>query len=198
MDKTNLNADTQLQDSTAQQFAGLPMGLLICQPILEVARGQAALCQVYLETLYQLAFIDGDATKGTKTISFTFNRLVIDQQTGAESMKEMTLEAPLISLVPLPAFTMDETTVDFSMEIHEQNVDTSTSQSTGSSTAGFNMWGCSASITGSVSASTSHTRTTDNSAKYVIHARAVQQAPSEGMAKLTSLFAQSMEPISKG
>ncbi len=186
-----------LGDSAAQQFAGLPMGLLICQPILEAAKGQAALCQVYLETVYQLAFVDGDPTKGTKTVTFTFDRLIIDQKTGEESTKPMTLKAPLISLVPLPAFVMDEATVDFSMEIHEQNVDTSENTSTTDTSTNFNFWGCSASITGSISATTSHTRSTDNTAKYIIHARAVQQAPSEGMAKLTSLFAASMEPITK-
>ena len=31
-------------------FTDLPMGLLICQPFLEIAKGQAALCDVYLET----------------------------------------------------------------------------------------------------------------------------------------------------
>ena len=35
----------------------------------------------------------------------------------------------------------------------------------------------------------------DSSAKYNIYARTVQQPPSEGMAKLTALLAQTMEPI---
>lgn len=190
--------NTPLRDSAAQQFAGLPLGLLLCQPILEAAKGQAALCQVYLETVYQLAFVDGDPTKGAKTVTFTFDRLIIDQKTGEESTKQMTLNAPLISLVPLPAFVMDEATVDFSMEVHEQSVDTSEQNTAASTNSSFNLWGCSASITGSVAATTSHTRSTDNTAKYIIHARAVQQAPSEGMAKLTSLFAASMEPLTKG
>ena len=40
-----------------------------------------------------------------------------------------------------------------------------------------------------------NTRTTDQSAKYDIFARASQQPPAEGMAKLTSLFASVVEPI---
>ena len=92
---------------------------------------------------------------------------------------------------------MNETTVDFAMEVHEQTVDTSSNTTSLTNTDSFNFWGCSASITGSVAATTSRTRTTDNTSKYFIHARAVQQAPSEGMAKLTSLFAASMEPITK-
>lgn len=181
-----------------KQFAGLPVGMLICQPILEAAKGQSALCQVYIDMLFKLAFIDpNDPSKGTTTIPFTFERLVIDKETGVETTKTMTLNAPLISLVPLPAFTMDETTVDFEMEVTEATVDTESSSSGASTTQGFNFWGFNSSITGNVSANSSHTRNTDNTAKYKIHARAVQQPPSEGMAKLTSLFAASMEPIEK-
>lgn len=187
-----------LKDDLAQQFAGIPMGLLICQPILEAAKGQAALCQVYIQTLMELAYIDpADPSKGCKTLPFTFDRLIIDKVTGKETVKTMTLNAPLLSLVPLPAFTMDEITVDFSMQVTETNVDTSKESASVTTTENMNFWGFNTSITGNVSSDRSHTRTTDNSAKYEIHARAVQQPPSEGMAKLTALFAESMQPIEK-
>lgn len=119
------------------------------------------------------------------------------EKKSTEPTKPMTLNVPLISLVPLPAFTMDEVTVDFDMQVTENNVDTSTETKSITNTDSFNFWGCSASVTGTVSANNSHTRTTDNTAKYSIHARAVQQPPSEGMEKLTSLFAESIQPIEK-
>lgn len=183
----------------AKQFAGLPLGLLICQPIVEAAKAQLALCQVYINTLFEMAFDnpgEKDAAKRTtRTIRFTFDRLILDEETGKQTTKTMTLNVPLISLVPLPSFTMDEITVDFDMEVKESSIDTDKSHSDFGSTENFSFWGCKASITGNVSSDSSHTRQTDNSAKYSIHARAVQQPPSEGMAKLTALFAQSMEPI---
>lgn len=183
----------------ANQFAGLPLGLLICQPILEAAKAQLALCQIYINTLFEMAFDNPDEQdpdkRTTRTIKFSFDRLILDKETGAQSTKTMTLNVPLIALVPLPAFTMDEVTVDFDMEVKESNVDTDQSHSEVSTTDSFSFWGCEASITGNVSSDTMHTRQTDNSAKYSIHAHAVQQPPSEGMAKLTALFAQSMEPI---
>ncbi len=185
-------------NDVTEAFAGLPLGLLVCQPILEVAKGQLALCRVYIDQLFELAYIDpNDPEKGTRTISFTFDRLIVDKVTGKETTKPMTLNVPLISLVPMPAFTMDEATVDFNMEVKESTVDTSDSSSSIASTESFNFWGCSASITGTVSANNSHTRSTDSTAKYTIHARAVQQPATEGMAKLTSLFASSIEPYEK-
>ncbi len=197
----NKQADKgQLGDgSITKQFAGLPLGLLISQPIIEAAKAQLALCQVYINTLFEMAFDnpqEKDASKRTtRTIKFTFDRLILDKETGKQTTKTMTLNVPLLSLVPLPAFTMDEITVDFDMEVKESSIDTDKSHTDFGSTENFSFWGCNASITGNISSDSSHTRQTDNSAKYSIHARAVQQPPSEGMAKLTALFAQSMEPI---
>ena len=86
MEQTSLQNVTGTGD-TAKKFAGLPIGLLICQPLLEAAKGQLAMCQVYIQTLMELAYNDPtDPTKGTRTISFTFDRLVVDQVTGEESV----------------------------------------------------------------------------------------------------------------
>ena len=107
-----------------------------------------------------------------------------------------TIHAPLLSLVPLPAFTMDELTVDFNMEVKDMEMSDDKTHEDVSSTVKYNSWfGLDASITGNVTSDSEHKRQTDSSATYTIHARAVQQQPSEGMAKLTSLFAQAMEPI---
>lgn len=197
-DALSENPEAPVKNDPAEKFAGLPIGLLICQPILEAAKGQLALCQVYINTLMTLAYTDpADPSKGCRTLPFTFDRLIIDKVTGQEDVKTMTLNAPLISLVPLPSFAMDELTIDFSMQVSEATVDTSHDTTSASTTENMNFWGFKSSITGSVTSDRSHTRTTDNSAKYEIHARAVQQPPSEGMAKLTSLFAESMQPIEK-
>lgn len=61
--------------------------------------------------------------------------------------------------------------------------------------AGYSGWGFTASISGSVTTQSEHTRTTDKSAKYELYARAIQQPPAEGMAKLTSIVASVIEPI---
>ena len=103
--------------------------------------------------------------------------------------------APLISLVPVPAFTMDEATVRFTMEVKEQVVDKSHVGTESKVESGMSFWGFHAQISGSVSTSADHTRQSDQSAKYEIFARAVQQQPAEGMAKLTSIFASVIEPI---
>ena len=94
-------------------FTRIPMGLLISQPIIETAKGQAELCNVYLDQLFRLAFEKdkegtdkNNPTYKAKVIKFTVNRTVLDES-GQTKQLPMQVEAPLLSLVPVPAFTMD-------------------------------------------------------------------------------------------
>ena len=186
-----------MPENLSGQFAGLPLGLLVCTPIIEVAKGQSELCRVYLDYVYRLAFIDGDPTKGTKTLTFNLTRPVTDGS-GNISQQQVQVVAPLISLVPVPAFTMDEATVRFTMEVKEQTVDRNHTGTESKVDSGMSFWGFHAQISGSVTTSAEHTRQSDQSAKYEIYARAAQQAPADGMAKLSAVFASVIEPIAVG
>lgn len=185
-----------MAENVTKDMQGLPLGLLIAQPILEVAKGQAELCKVYLDSLFKLAFVngkDGDA----KVITFNLNRPVVDED-GNTQMVACQVQAPLLALVPLPSFTMDEATVRFSMEVKTQEVSKAENDTESSATGSYSGWGFRAQISGKVSSHKENTRSTDKSAKYEIYARAVQQQPVEGMAKLSSIFASVIEPISAG
>lgn len=185
-----------MAESVTKDMQGLPLGLLIAQPILEVAKGQAELCKVYLDSLFKLAFVngkDGDA----KVITFNLNRPVVDEN-GETHMVACQVQAPLLALVPLPSFTMDEATVRFSMEVKTQDVRKASTDAESTATGGYSGWGFHADISGKVASHTENTRSTDKSAKYDIYARAVQQQPVEGMAKLSSIFASVIEPITTG
>lgn len=185
-----------MADEITQSFECLPIDQLICAPIVAVAEGQAELCRVYLDNLFRLAFKDKDH-KEINSIDFTLQRMIVDES-GEAKTQDITVSAPLLSLVPVPAFTMDEATVRFTMEVKEVNTQKNDSGSEVNTDAGFSKWGFHANITGKVTTSSSNTRTSDKSAKYDIFARAVQQPPAEGMAKLTSIFASVIEPIEAG
>lgn len=139
-------------------FTSIPMGLLICQPIIEVAKGQAELCNVYLDQLFALAFkkapvFSGDADPEAveaRVVKFKLNRQVIDSASGSVKTVPVTVEAPLLALVPIPAFTMDETTVRFTMEVKDTVTDKNSVGTTNTFSSNFGAWGFSANVTGSV------------------------------------------------
>lgn len=185
-----------MADEITKSFECLPIDQLICAPIVAVAEGQAELCRVYLDNLFRIAFKDEKRTE-INSIDFKLQRMIVGGD-GEAKNQDITVSAPLLSLVPVPAFTMDEATVRFTMEIKEINSQKKDSSSEGTAEAGFSKWGFHAKISGKVTTSSSNTRTSDHSAKYDIFARAVQQPPAEGMAKLTSIFASVIEPIEAG
>lgn len=178
----------------AKQFAGLPLGLLVCSPIIEVAKGQAELCRVYLDYVYRLAWKEGKPDGETNLVTFNLQRPVTDGA-GNISKERIQVNAPLISLVPIPSFTMQEATVQFTMDVHNQAVDTTETSKEAEASAGFSYWGFNASFTGKVGCKSTQRRSTDQSASYDITAKAIQQPPAEGMAKLNTVFASVIEPI---
>ena len=176
-------------------FAGLPIESLICGPIIAAAKGQQELTAVYVDGLMKLAYKDGQSGGETNTLDFNLDRPVQNND-GTVATQQVKISAPLLSLVPVPAFMMDELTVDFNMEVKNSDLSSTETKADVSTTLSYKSWfGLSTQITGNVSSDSSHKRETDSSATYQIHARAIQQPPSEGMAKLTALFAQAMEPI---
>lgn len=186
-----------------QDFVGVPLGLLVSEPIIEVARGQAELCNVYLDQLFRLAFKSmPDTEKGesveARVVRFTLNRTVVDAASGSTKVVPVEVEAPLLALVPIPAFTMDEATVRFTMEVKEVTTEKNSKETETGFQSSFGAWGFHASVSGNVSTTHENTRTSDKSAKYDIYARAAQQPPAEGMAKLSSIFASVIEPITTG
>lgn len=183
---------------TAKSFVGLPIEALICAPLVAGAKAQQELTAVYVDGIMKLAYKGGSNDKKTNTLDFTVERPVA-KENGTTSKENFTINAPLLSLVPVPAFTMDELTVDFEMEVKNSDMSQTETKADVQSTINYKSWfGLSANITGNVSSDSTHKRESDSSATYKIHARAIQQPPSEGMAKLTALFSQMMEPIPAG
>lgn len=194
--------NTSNTNKLTEDFTRIPMGLLISQPIIEVAKGQAELCNVYLDQLLRLAFEKDESSQkqGTpttykaKVIKFTVNRTILDESGGTKQLP-MQVEAPLLSLVPVPAFTMDEASVQFTMEVKDNVMTKDETKLDSGYEIGSSCWGVHLNVHGNVTTSRENTRTTDKTAKYEISARATQQPPAEGMAKLTNLLASIVEPI---
>lgn len=149
------------------------------------------MCNVYLDQLFRLAFKTmPDLTKAeaveARTVKFKLNRMVVDAASGQTKPVQVEVEAPLLALVPVPAFTM---------EVKDSAADKLSETSEGSMESSLSVWGFSSTISGKVTTSRENTRSSDKTAKYDIYARAAQQPAAEGMAKLSSIFASVIEPI---
>lgn len=189
-------------DKVSSYFTNLPIGQLICAPFVEMARGQAELCEVYIQTLFRIAFNDSAKAKfgdkgenQTRILKFAYTRPVVDEVTGNVSKKDFEIDVPLLSLVPIPAFTMNSADVKFDMEVNIANTQNSTTTKELEANVNFGFWSVSGNISGKVSNTSNSTYSNTQKATYSIEVHAVQQPATEGMSKLTSLLAETMEPI---
>lgn len=196
------NKDSKL---IVNSFEGLPLETLIGSPFLAAAKAQQELTATYVETVWDLAYgkeqnknahkTDDGIQNKVNTLNLTIERPIISENGNVEK-KDFTVSAPILSLVPVPAFTMDEVVVDFNMEVKNSEISTEHTGSGVESSLDYkSFWGVSAHIKGSLTADSEHKRETDTSATYKIHARAVQHPPAAGMDKLTDILTQTMEPI---
>lgn len=133
-----------------------------------------------------------------RTVKFKLNRTVVDAASGEIQAGHCGGGSPLLALVPIPAFTMEEATVNFTMEVKDSTADKLTESNESTMQSSMNIWGFSTTISGKVTTSRENTRSSDKTAKYDIYARAAQQPAAEGMAKLNSIFASVIEPITTG
>ena len=189
------NTTTVPPDNTGDPFGSLPMESLIAAPLVAAAQGQQELTSVYLDNLMKLAYTSNSTE--TQNLDFKYERPVINPDGTVGQTEGAAISAPLLALIPIPAFTMDELDINFDMKVKNTEKSTDQTHPDASATASYNSWfGPDASITGSISSDTEHERQSDGSAANNIQARATQEPPSEGLAKLTSLWAQTKEPTS--
>lgn len=133
-----------------KDFEGLPLELPICQPVVAAAEGQSQLCKAYIDQLFELAAetvpdSERGETAEEKVVRFKFNRTVVDNETGEVKTMPVEVKAPLLSLVPVPAFTMDEAAVDFSMEVKESEAQKTDGDTESGVRSNYSAWGFSAS-----------------------------------------------------
>lgn len=174
------------------QLTGIPIDYLISTPLISTARANMALAEVMTEFIDELGFDD----KGnTRIVSFQLTRPYQDPVTKAVKTQTITVNAPLLGLVPIPALLVQTATVDLTVEISNQVGSTSNQSTSTQLQVGANWgWG-NASFTGSYSCSTQQTRQTNQSAKYEVTVNAQQQPTPEGMSRLMDVMASCITPI---
>lgn len=101
-----------MSDHPKNSFSGLPHGEQIRGPIIAAMKSQSELCRVYLDYPFELEVKDGKTDNSVGSIKFQPH----PNATDASQTTEHKIQAPLLSLVPIPTFAMDEATVQFILE----------------------------------------------------------------------------------
>jgi len=194
-ERASFAAESGTDGSFFGQLTGIPIEYLVATPLLAAARSNMALAQVMVEFINEIGFNkDGK----TNIISFDLTREVQQADGSGFKPQTITVNAPLLALVPIPALLVQSVNVDLTVEV-SQTISENSSSEAKASVSASDSWGFgSVSVTGSYTNSQSRTRATNQSAKYQINVTAQQQPAAEGMSRLMDVFASTVTPIPTG
>ena len=174
----------------AEQFAGLQMDKLIGAPLAAAADASTTLANSTADFINRVGF---DNNNKLRTVPFMYQKRSVNED-GTSNLDEMKVEIPMLAIVPIPNLQVDEVNILFDMEV-KQSEKQDTSMDMGASVTGtLNLGIIKVSVTGSVSAHSANTRSSDNSAKYHVDVRATNHGTPEGLARVLEMMAANVAP----
>jgi hypothetical protein len=183
----------------SKQFGNLPMEDLIGGPLIAAANANSKMIMANAEFIQDVGFKkdkDGNIA-GANMASFGYK-----QQLKDGTVQDMEISVPVLAIVPLPALKVEEAEVTFSMQVNSSTEDTSETESEagfeGSASYNAGIFKASVKVHGKTSSKSSHTRKSDNSAKYDVHVIARDSGTPEGLNRVLDILHDAISPVPTG
>ena len=173
-----------------EQFAGLPMDQLIGSPLTAAADASIRLANSTADFINRVGF---DSNGSVRNVAFKYEKRSMNED-GTSNLDEMKVDVPMLAIVPIPNLQVDEVNILFDMEVKQSERSESSLDLGASLTGSLNLGIIKVSVTGSVSAHQSNTRSSDNSAKYHVDVRATNHGIPEGLARVLDMMAANVAP----
>lgn len=177
-----------------EQFAGLDMEQLIGGPLSAAAQASTQLAETTAHFINTVGF---DSKGALRTVAFGYQKRSVNED-GTTNLDEMKVAVPMLAIVPIPNLQIDEVNILFDMEVKQSERSESSRDMSASLSGSVNFGIVKVSISGSVSAHQSNTRSSDNSAKYHVDVRATNHGTPEGLARVLDMMAANVAPALVG
>jgi hypothetical protein len=180
----------------SQQFGNLPMEELIGAPLVAAANANKTMVMTNANFIQEVGLLKDSEGKitGANMVDFAYK-----MQDKEGKVQDMSISVPLLAIVPLPALKVEEAEVTFSMQVNSSTEDTSETESEagfeGSASYNAGIFKASVKVHGKTSAKSSHTRKSDNSAKYDVHVIARDNGIPEGLSRVLDIIHDAVTPV---
>lgn len=174
----------------AEQFAGLRMDQLIGGPLSAAADASTLLANSTADFINKVGF---NQNGKVRTVSFSYHSRSVNDD-GTSNLDTMKVDVPMLAIVPIPNLQIDEVNILFDMEVKQSECEEKSMDLGANLSATMNFGFVKVNVTGSVSAHSSNTRSSDNSAKYHVDVRATNHGIPEGLARVLDMMAVNISP----
>jgi hypothetical protein len=166
------------------------MNQLIGGPLTAAAESSMFLAKTTADFINQVGF---DSEQKVRNVLFKFLRTEPDPD-GNMTSQEMSVDIPLLAIVPIPNLQIDEVRITFDMEVKtsDSNNNTTTANANASVRHGWAFGRVS--VSGSVATNNENKRSTDNSAKYHVSVEATNHGIPEGLSRVLDMIAANVAP----
>ena len=106
---------TDEKNKTGLQFDGLPMQSLIGSPLKAASDAQAKLAETTAEFIRTVG-LESSCSGKIKTATVTFRKKGADESDDPAE-KEVSLQVPLLAIVPIPSPAIEDIDVNFDMDV---------------------------------------------------------------------------------
>ena len=177
--------------AVAEQFAGLNMNQLIGGPLSAAADASTLLANSTANFINKVGF---DSNGKVRTVAFAYQKRSMNED-GTSNLDEMKVAVPMLAIVPIPNLQIDEVNILFDMEVKQSEKSEESMDMAANASASLKFGIIKVNVTGSVSAHSSNTRSTDNSAKYHVDVRATNHGMPEGLSRVLDMMAANVAPM---
>jgi len=194
-DKTGQSTNGSVQVQPAAEFQALPLEYIVSAPLVAAVRAQSAVAETTRNFIESMLY-EENGKKKPVVVEFT---AALKDSEGADSTKkgqEVTISAPMLSIVPIPHLRIDSITTNFKYEIsqtskksNEKEAEAKLNVKTG---AALSPW-VSASLEGRVSSKSSSESVMNRSGTLEITVHASEAPMPEGLAKVLGLLSSAIE-----
>jgi hypothetical protein len=165
----------------------LPMEQIIGGPLQAIVKAQSMAANTTADFITNVGLEKVGETTKARTVAFSFDRKKVTD-TGTESMETVSLNVPLLTIVPVPFIRVEEATIDFSCTVASANIDTTQSNFGIAAKVSGGFWGVKASLNTSFSTESTHKSEVTRTATLKVQVKAVQDKIPAGLEKILEIL----------
>jgi hypothetical protein len=185
----------------SKQFGSLPMESLIGGPLSAAAKANGQLVATNAQFITDIGFKkdkDGNPVEANM-VDFEFEKQIVKPD-GSVVPEAVKVKVPMLAIVPLPALKIKDVNVNFTMQVSSSTEDQSSKDSeagfSGEGGVNYGIFSVHVKVHGKTSSHSSHTRKSDNSAKYDVSVMATDDGIPEGLARVLDMMNDAITPQS--
>lgn len=166
----------------------LPMEQIIGGPLQAVIKAQTMAASETANFINNVGLVVKDGNKVAQTVEFSFERKVPKEDGSGIDTESVTLNVPLLTIVPVPFIRVEEATIDFECKVSSSTLDTSSHDFGVEVSASGKVWGVRLSVKASYSYQKTHKEQVDKSATLRVHVKAVQDDMPAGLSRILDIL----------